>query len=37
MLGNDRVLPHTVQGDELLIELPDHLPPAPVTVFAVTG
>lgn len=37
MLGNDRVLPHTVRGDELVISLPDHLPPAPATVFSVSG
>lgn len=37
MLGNDRTLPHRVVGDELVITLADHQPPAPATVFAITG
>ncbi|MEZ5224468.1 MAG: alpha-L-fucosidase [Ilumatobacteraceae bacterium] len=37
MLGNDRVLPHTSRGGALVVELPDHLPAAPATVFAIRG
>ena len=37
MLGNDRVLPHRWADGELRIELPDHLPAAPATVFSVSG
>jgi alpha-L-fucosidase len=37
MLGNDRPLPHRVVGDDLVITLVDHLPPAPATVFAIDG
>ena len=37
MLGNDRVLPHTERNGELVITIPDHLPPAPATVFAISG
>ncbi len=37
MLGNDRVLPHTCRGDELVVQLPDHLPPSPATVLAVSS
>lgn len=37
MLGNDRCLPHVWRGGELVVRIPDHLPPAPVTVFAVSG
>ncbi len=37
MLGNDRALPHSWHDDELRIVLPDHLPAAPATVFAVRG
>ena len=35
MLGNARALPHVWRDGELRIELPDHLPAAPATVFAV--
>jgi alpha-L-fucosidase len=35
MLGNDRALPHRRDGEHLVIELPDHLPPSPVTVFEI--
>jgi len=37
MLGNDRALPHTTSGGDLVIALADHQPPAPATVFAVEG
>ncbi len=37
MLGNDRALPHAVRNGELVIELVDHQPPSPATVFAVDG
>lgn len=37
MVGNDRVLPHDVRGDDLVITLPDHLPAAPVTVFSISA
>jgi alpha-L-fucosidase len=37
MLGNDRPLPHRVIGDELVVTLVDHQPPAPATVFAIDG
>ena len=37
MLGNDRVLPSAWRDGELRIELPDHLPAAPVTAFAING
>jgi hypothetical protein len=36
MLGNDRSLPFRATAEGLEIELPDHLPPAPVTVFAIS-
>ena len=36
MLGNDRPLPHRAGDGQLTIELPDHLPPAPATVFAIS-
>jgi alpha-L-fucosidase len=35
MLGNARVLPHTWHDGELRIQLPDHLPASPATVFAI--
>ncbi len=35
MLGNTRPLPHAMRGDELVIELPDHLPASPATVFEI--
>ncbi len=35
MLGNDRVLPHAVRGDDLVITLPDHQPAAPATAFSI--
>jgi alpha-L-fucosidase len=37
MLGNDRVLPHSQRGGDLVVELPDHLPPSPATVFSISG
>jgi alpha-L-fucosidase len=37
MLGNSRVLPHRVADGSLLVELPDHLPAAPATVFSIGG
>ena len=37
MLGNSRVLPHTWADGSLRVQLPDHLPAAPATVFAVSG
>jgi len=37
MLGNDRVLPHAVRGDVLVVQLPDHLPAAPATAFSISG
>jgi hypothetical protein len=37
MLGNPRVLPSTWRDGELRIDLPDHLPAAPATVFAING
>jgi len=37
MLGNDRSLPHAVRDGALVVELADHQPPAPVTVFAIDG
>jgi alpha-L-fucosidase len=37
MLGNDRVLPHTWRDGRLRVQLADHLPPAPATVFSVAG
>ena len=37
MLGNSRSLPYTWADGELRISLPDHLPAAPATVFAVNG
>lgn len=37
MLGNDRVLPAVARDGELRITLPDHLPAAPVTVFAIAS
>jgi alpha-L-fucosidase len=37
MLGNSRVLPSTWRDGQLRIELPDHLPAAPATVFAING
>jgi alpha-L-fucosidase len=36
MLGNDRVLPHTWRDGTLVVTLPDHLPAAPATVFAIS-
>ena len=35
MLGNDRVLPHQWHDGHLRVQMPDHLPAAPATVFAV--
>ncbi len=35
MLGNARALPHRWVDGELRIELPDHLPAAPATVFSI--
>lgn len=37
MLGNDRVLPHQWRDGSLRVQLPDHLPAAPATVFAVNS
>jgi hypothetical protein len=37
MLGNDRVLPHAVRDGELVVQLVDHMPAAPATVFAIRG
>jgi hypothetical protein len=37
MLGNDRVLPHKWHDGMLRVRLPDHLPAAPATAFAVRG
>jgi alpha-L-fucosidase len=37
LAGNDRVLPATIRDGELRVELPDHLPAAPVTVLSVRG
>lgn len=37
MLGNDRVLPHAVRNGELIITIPEHLPPAPATVFSISS
>ena len=37
MLGNDRVLPHAWRDGELRIDIPDHLPAAPATVFSING
>ena len=37
MLGNSRVLPHAVRNGELVVQLPDHLPAAPATVFAISA
>ncbi len=37
MLGNHRVLPHRWHAGELRIELPDHLPAAPATVFSIAN
>ena len=37
MLGNARVLPHSWSDGVLRIAVPDHLPAAPATVFAVRG
>ena len=37
MLGNDRSLPYRWSDGVLRVALPDHLPPAPVTVLALTG
>ncbi|MEO6158465.1 MAG: alpha-L-fucosidase, partial [Ilumatobacteraceae bacterium] len=37
MLGNSRVLAHSVRGDQLVVDLPDHLPDAPATVLAIGG
>ena len=37
MLGNGRALPHTWADGTLRVQLPDHLPAAPATVFAVSG
>jgi hypothetical protein len=37
MLGNSRELSHHVDGDDLVIAMPDHLPASPATVFAITG
>ena len=37
MLGNGRALPHTWADGSLRVQLPDHLPAAPATVFAVSG
>jgi alpha-L-fucosidase len=37
MMGNSRVLPHTWVDGELRIELADHLPASPATVFAING
>jgi alpha-L-fucosidase len=37
MLGNSRPLPFRWSEGELRIELPDHLPAAPATVFAIDG
>jgi alpha-L-fucosidase len=36
MLGISRALPHTWAGGTLRVQLPDHLPAAPATVFAVS-
>ena len=36
LLGNDRVLPHTSVGDDLAVELPDHLADAPAVAFAIS-
>ncbi len=36
MLGNDRVVPHAVRGEDVVVQLPDHLPGSPATVFAIT-
>jgi alpha-L-fucosidase len=36
MLGNDRSLPFRATAQGLEIDVPDHLPPAPVTVFAIS-
>jgi alpha-L-fucosidase len=37
ILGNDRVLPATVRGDDLVVELPDHLPAGPAITLAIRG
>ena len=37
MLGSPRVLPSTWRDGELRIDLPDHLPAAPATVFSING
>jgi alpha-L-fucosidase len=37
MLGNSRVLPHSWHDGTLRITVPDHLPAAPATVFAING
>ena len=37
MLGNSRDLAHHVDGADLVIALPDHLPASPATVFAISG
>jgi alpha-L-fucosidase len=36
MLGNDRVLPHRWADGELRIDVPDHLPASPATVFSIS-
>ena len=37
MLGNSRALPYSWADGSLRVQLPDHLPAAPATVFAVSG
>lgn len=37
MLGNSRTLPHSWSDGSLRIEIPDHLPAAPATAFAIGG
>jgi hypothetical protein len=37
MLGNSRVLPHSWHDGTLRITVPEHLPAAPATVFAING
>ena len=37
MLGSSRVLPSAWRDGELRIQLPDHLPPSPVTVFSISA
>jgi len=37
MMGNDRELAHRVRGGELVVDLADHQPPSPCTVFVLHG